>query len=87
MNNKNRKTLKNIFKQPVPADLRWGDIELLFLALGCEIQPGRGSRVRISHPLMDVVFHKPHPHPQVKRVYVKSVRIFLESIGVKHDAL
>lgn len=34
MNSKNRKTLIEIFKHPIPSNIDWKDIENLFRALG-----------------------------------------------------
>ena len=48
MNTKNKKTLENIYKRPVPADIFWTDIESLFISLGAEISEGAGSRIRVK---------------------------------------
>ena len=48
MNKKHRKTLELIFKMPVQSNVRWADIESLFLELGCNVSEGRGSRVQIK---------------------------------------
>jgi len=44
MGKKHKKTLLAIFKVPVPSNIKWADIETLFVALGAEISEGRGSR-------------------------------------------
>ena len=45
MNSKCRKTLRNIFHDPVKTNINWKDIEVLFLALGAQVSEGNGSRV------------------------------------------
>jgi hypothetical protein len=45
MNSKHYKTLVAIFTDPVNGNLGWHKIEALFIALGCEIVEGNGSRV------------------------------------------
>ena len=42
------KTLRRIMGNPIPADVRWNEIEGLFKALGAEISEGSGSRVRVA---------------------------------------
>jgi hypothetical protein len=83
MNSKHRKTLEAIFADPVRSDIKWADIEALFLACGGEVEEARGSRLcveingRIAH------FHRPHPQPDTNKGAVKSVRRFLENAGVR----
>lgn len=85
MNNHHRQTLARIFADPVPADLRWADIEGLFRALGGEISEGAGSRVRVALGGVRAVFHRPHPAPQARRSAVRSVRDFLVAAGIGPD--
>lgn len=85
MNAKCRRTLKAIFAQPPPSNLRWADIESLLTALGAERSEGRGSRVRFLLNDEEAVFHRPHPKPETDKGAVVSVRKFLETAGVKDD--
>lgn len=87
MNQKHRKTLKTIFKVPVQSNVRWNDVENLFIALGATISEGRGSRVRIELHGEEAVFHRPHPSPETDKGALKSVRRFLESAGIKDDEI
>ena len=84
MNTKNKKTLENIYKRPVPADI-WTDIESLFISLGAEISEGAGSRIRVKLNNTRAVFHRPHPEKITDKGAVNSVRRFLENAGVKND--
>ena len=83
MRKKHNETLKAIFHQPVLSSIKWKDIELLFAALGAEIEEGRGSRVRILLNNQVSVFHRPHPRKEADKGAVVSVKKFLISCGVK----
>ena len=82
MNNKQRSTYLNIFKEPVASDIEWTDIESLFLALGAEISEGSGSSVRVLLNGERAVFHRPHPEKTTDKGAVRSVRRFLLNAGV-----
>lgn len=83
MNKAHRKTLNDIFSQPVPATLEWRRIESLFVTLGAEMVEGSGSRVRFVLNGVISTFHRPHPAKEAKPYQVKDARIFLENAGVK----
>ncbi|MEX2188448.1 MAG: type II toxin-antitoxin system HicA family toxin [Pirellulales bacterium] len=82
MSKKHDRTLAAIFENPVPAGIRWRDIESLFVHLGAEITAGRGSRVRVFLNGVRAVFHRPHPQPDTDKGAVMSVRAFLTAAGV-----
>lgn len=83
MNAKHRRTLEAIYARPVPADLRWADIEGLLIALGAKRSEGRGSRVRFLLRGVEAVFHRPHPKPETNKGAVASVREFLKMAGIE----
>ena len=83
MNTKNQKTLEQIYKSPTPSNIPWKEIEALFIAVGCVITEGTGSRIRIKYNEERAVFHRPHPQPNTDKGAVKSVKNFLQNIGVK----
>ncbi|MBP7949289.1 MAG: type II toxin-antitoxin system HicA family toxin [Verrucomicrobiales bacterium] len=83
MNNRQRDTLTQIFRNPVLASIPWSEIESLLKALGAEISEGRGSRVRIVLNGVRAVFHRPHPQPTTDKGAVKSVRRFLTEAGIQ----
>lgn len=85
MNNKQRKTLKEIFDLPVRSDIKWTSIEKLFEALGAKVSQGNGSRVRVSLNKVKAVFHEPHPEKETDKGAVKSVKEFLENAGIDPD--
>jgi HicA toxin of bacterial toxin-antitoxin, len=82
MNNKHRKTLAEVFTDPLPADILWTDIIKLLIALGAIIIQGKGSRVRILLNGRRAVFHEPHPERETDKGAVKSVREFLINAGI-----
>ena len=82
LNQKCKKIYNEIYKDPIPANIEWSDIETLFRALGAEISEGNGSRVRGKLNGVRAVFHRPHPEKETDKGAVKSVRLFLENAGV-----
>ena len=83
MNKSHRKTLNDIFSQPVPATLEWRRIESLFVSLGAQSIEGAGSRVRFDLNGILAAFHRPHPAKEAKPYQVKDAKTFLENAGVK----
>lgn len=83
MNKSHRKTLNDIFLQPVPATLEWRRIESLFVSLGAQTVEGAGSRVRFDLNGIVAAFHRPHPAKEAKPYQVKDAKTFLENAGVK----
>lgn len=82
MNSKQRKTLEAIFAEPVSPNIPWNDIESLFVAAGCQVVEGAGSRVRFSFNGLIGAFHRPHPEKEAKRYQVRDARAYLRKIGV-----
>ncbi len=78
MKRKHQRILEKIYAHPVSANIKWSDIESLFIALGAEITECEGSRVGVR--LFDDrrVFHRPHPSPDTDKGAVASVRNWLE---------
>ena len=82
MNKKHRKTLEAIFEKPTRSNVRWNDIEALFIALNDEISEGNGSRVRVALNGIRAVFHRPHPTNETDKGALNSVLKFLKNAGV-----
>ena len=83
MNAKQRKTLADVFTDPVPATIKWAAIESLLKAAGCRVIDGAGSRVKFELNGVLASFHRPHPEPNAKRYQVRDAREFLTKLGVK----
>jgi hypothetical protein len=81
MSKRHQKTIKMIFKVPVPSNVRWTDIESLFKHLGGEVSEGAGSRVRVELNGVKAVFHRPHPKRETDKGALVSVRRFLINAG------
>ncbi|MEB3360124.1 MAG: type II toxin-antitoxin system HicA family toxin [Synechococcales bacterium] len=82
LNSKLRKTLGRIFQVPVPSDLPWRDIVVLFEGLGADVSQGRGSRVRVFLNGEVATFHEPHPERVAPKGQVKAVKEFLKRSGI-----
>jgi HicA toxin of bacterial toxin-antitoxin, len=77
------KTLELIFARPVSANVRWTDIEALFLELGAIVNEREGSRIAVVLFGQVQVYHHPHPRPTTDKGAIASIRKWLESNGVK----
>lgn len=87
MNNKHRKILALVFKDPVQSDVKWTNIETLFKGFGADISEGAGSRVRVELNGVKAVFHRPHPQKVTDKGALVSVRKFLINAGIHYDKL
>jgi hypothetical protein len=83
MNNRHRKTLEAVFRDPVSGSIEWADIEALLLACGCRVIEGSGSRVRFEKNGILGNFHRPNPAKEAKKYQVKIVRAFLIELGIR----
>ena len=83
MRKKHTDTLNAIFHTPILSNVKWSDIESLFISLGASVTEGRGSRVKIYLNDRVSVFHRPHPKKETDKSALVSVRRFLEESGVK----
>ena len=83
MNSKQRRTLAAVFSDPVSSQIAWVSIESVFVAAGCGVVEGDGSRVRFVKDGVVGTFHRPHPAKEAKRYQVRDARDFLIRIGVK----
>ena len=83
MNIKQKRTLRAVFADPVPATVEWAEIESLLIAVGCRIVEGSGSRVRFAKGVEAEFFHRPHPAKEAKRYQVRAARAFLTRLGVE----
>jgi hypothetical protein len=82
MNQKHRRTLEQVFADPVRSNIAWRKIEVMLEAAGAEISEGAGSRVRIALNGVRAVFHRPHPQKETDKGAVRSMRRFLTEAGV-----
>ncbi len=83
MKKKSQKTLALIYHRPVSGNIKWKDIEALFLDLGAVLEEREGSRICVDLFGQDRVFHRPHPQPTTDKGAVASIRKWLEENEVK----
>ncbi len=87
MNNKHKNVLKLIFSLPTQANIKWKDIEILFIHLGAKVTEGRGSRIRFVLNKVPATFHRPHPRREATKGAIEAVRKFLIEAGIRHDKI
>ena len=85
MPKKHERTLAAIFNDPLPANVKWRDVEALFVALSGHLIEGRGSRVTVFLNDAKATFHRPHPRPDTDRGALRAVRRFLLQAGVRPE--
>ena len=78
MKRKHQKTLELIFSRPLSGNIKWRDIEALFVELGAEISQREGSRVGVRLFNDRRVFPRPHPSPNTDKGAVTSIREWLK---------
>lgn len=81
MQRKHLKTLNIIFTKPISANIKWADIEALFIALGAQVSERAGSRIAVVLDGEVQVYHRPHPQPTTDKGAVASVRKWLDGLG------
>ena len=64
-------------------NIRWDDIETLFIGLGAELSKREGSRIGIRLFEERRVFHRPHPSPNTDKGAVASIRNWFKENGVE----
>ncbi|MGV3551852.1 type II toxin-antitoxin system HicA family toxin [Rhizobium sp.] len=82
MNNRHRKTLEAVFRNPISTSIVWDDIESLLVACQCRTIEGNGSSVGFEKDGILLRMHRPHPVKEAKRYQVRDAREFLIKIGI-----
>ena len=82
MNRKHRKTLEAVLSESAPRNIEWRRIEALFIAVGCEVIEGSGSRVAFKRDGLRADFHRPHPGKEAKPYQVRAARDFLNELEI-----
>ena len=78
MRRKHQKTLELVFSRPASGNIKWRDIEALFIELGAEISEREGSRIGVRLFGDRRVFHRPHPSPNTDKGALTSIREWLK---------
>ncbi|MCY3724921.1 MAG: type II toxin-antitoxin system HicA family toxin [Candidatus Poribacteria bacterium] len=82
MNKRHRRILDAIFAQPISGNIKWRDVESLLKNLGAVLTERAGSRVSVSLNNNIIVFHRPHPSPNMDKGAIRDLRRFLQSAGI-----
>ena len=82
MNKRHRRTFDAIFAQPISGNIKWRDVESLLKTLGSVLTERAGSRVSVSLNDHIVVFHRPHPSPNMDKGAIRDLRKFLQNAGI-----
>jgi len=82
MKKKHQHVLEAIFQHPTSANIKWRDVEALFLDLGATVTEREGSRIAVVLFSEVHVFHRPHPSPNTDKGAIASVRKWLAQHGV-----
>lgn len=82
MNSRQKRTLQEVFEDPIRSTILWADLESLLRACGATLSEGNGSRVRMELNGVRAVFHRPHPRPETDKGAIKSMRRFLIEAGI-----
>jgi hypothetical protein len=81
---KHQRTLNAIFARPTSGNVKWADIELLFIELGGELSEREGSRIGVRLFGQRRVFHRPHhPSSNTDKGALASIRRWLQENGVE----
>jgi hypothetical protein len=80
---KHQKTLNSIFARPTSDNIKWADIESLFVELGAELSEREGPRISVRLFGERRVFYRPHPSPNTDKGAVASIREWLKENGVE----
>ncbi|MCK5719324.1 MAG: type II toxin-antitoxin system HicA family toxin [Thiomargarita sp.] len=75
--------MQKLFIHPVSANIKWSEIEALFVELGAEISEREGSRIGVKLFGDRRVFHRPHPSPNTDKGAIASIRDWLKTNGIK----
>lgn len=82
MNKRHKRTLDAIFAQPISGNIKWRDVESLLKNLGAVLTERAGSRVSVSLKNKIIVFHRPHPSPNMDKGAIRDLRRFLQSVRI-----
>lgn len=83
------KLLQRFFSSPPPKNFKWDDFVVMMDRLGYTLEfNSRGSSHCIFYkddPYVVLQFVKPHPGSEIKVVYIRKARVFLEEQGIGAD--
>ncbi len=82
MSHKHERILTAIFTEPVSSNINWRNIESLLLWLGADVQPGHGSRFRVTLNGIEGTLSRPHHSSTASKQDIRHLRELLTAAGV-----
>lgn len=82
MSNRHRRTLEQVFRDPVSPTVVWADVEAMMEHYGAVIRTRGGSRVSVRLNGHVAGFHRPHPQKEAPRPTMVKLRTFLTLAGL-----
>lgn len=81
MSHKHAHLLKEIFREPVSANIHWRDIESLLRHLGAETLTSHGAGLHLKLNGVEGVVHRPKHGGTCNKQAIRNLRQFLASTG------
>jgi len=82
MSHKHDRLVKDIFHDPISANLHWRDIESLLGHLGAEVMSSHGATIHLRLNGIEYVAHRPHHGGTCSKQDIRHLREFLTSAGI-----
>lgn len=87
MSSRHRRTLEEVFENPVRANIVWKNVEAMLEFYGATISERRGSVIAVELNQRVATFHRPHPQKEAKKYVIRDLRDFLMLAGLTPDEL
>ena len=86
MSHKHASLMRNIFQDPLSANIHWREVESLLHHLGAEVEPAHGARFKIKLNKVESFLHHPHNSSTCSKTDIKALREVLANAGVTLSA-
>ena len=80
---KHERTLAAMKQRSKPANLRWSDVESLFVHFGAEIKERKGSAIQVTLRGHKAWFHRPHPDDKADKGAIEAALHLLRQAGIE----
>ena len=81
MSHKHARLLKEIYREPVSANIHWRDIESLLRHLGAETITSHGAGLHLKLNGVEGVLHRPKHSGTCTKQHIRHLRKFLAATG------
>ena len=81
------KLLLELYKKPVPNDIRIDEVKKIVTHYGCETTPGGKHQLKIVHAPTGTIIPIPCHGDTVAEVYIKEIKKLLDKIIPKEDLI